>query len=123
MPNLTLAPRSHSDDGRNGAAGKATRRRRRRSGGWLTAMKVVFLLGRWRHRRRRQRSSPSLRQIALVVVSAGLAILVIRVASQGGPGAGPPARRPATRTHDAAREAPATDRRRATTPFPPPRAR
>jgi cytoskeletal protein RodZ len=41
-------------------------------------MKVVFLLQRPRHRR----SSPSVRQIALVVVSGGLAILVIRVASQ-----------------------------------------
>jgi hypothetical protein len=38
-------------------------------------MKVVFLL----ERPRPQRSSPSLRQIALVVVTAGLGIMVVRV--------------------------------------------
>lgn len=46
------------------------------------AVKVAFLLERFRRRRGKDGSSPSLRQIALVVVSAGLAILVIRVASQ-----------------------------------------
>ncbi len=56
---------------------KGTRAKRR---AWLTTIKLAFLLERWRRRGRRpQRSSPSLRQIALVVVSAGLAIMVIRV--------------------------------------------
>jgi cytoskeletal protein RodZ len=40
--------------------------------------KVAFLLERFR----RRRSSPSLRQIALVVVSVGLAVIAIRAASR-----------------------------------------
>jgi hypothetical protein len=48
----------------------------------LIAAKVAFLLERRRRRRNKGGSSPSLRQIALIVVSAGLAILVIRVATQ-----------------------------------------
>jgi hypothetical protein len=46
------------------------------------AIKVAFLLERFRRRRDKRGSSPSARQVALIVVSAGLAILVIRVASQ-----------------------------------------
>jgi hypothetical protein len=46
------------------------------------ALKVAFLLERVRRRRDNERSSPSVRQIALVVVSAGLAILVIRLAAR-----------------------------------------
>jgi len=74
MPNLKPASR--------GIATKKGKHRRRRGQrdhrGWWQAVKVAFLL----ERVRRQRSSPSLRQIALVVVSAGLAILAIRVLSR-----------------------------------------
>jgi hypothetical protein len=90
MPNLTSAPRA--------ALTKANPRARRgrpkrRGDGWWMAIKVAFLVERLRRRREKGGSSPSLRQIALVVVSAGLAILVIRVASQRvrSHGAGPQA--------------------------------
>lgn len=79
MPNLTSAPRAAltmvKPRGRRG-------RSRRRSGGWWMTIKIAFLVERFRRRRNKGGSSPSLRQVALVVVSAGLAILVIRVASQ-----------------------------------------
>ncbi len=79
MPNLTSAPRAALTK----AKPRARRGRpRRRSGGWWMTIKVAFLVERFRRRRNKGGSSPSLRQIALVVVSAGLAILVIRVASQ-----------------------------------------
>ena len=66
------------------------RRRLRRRIGWWRTIKVMLFLERWR--RRRERSSPSLRQIALVVVSAGIAIVLIRgaarrAAKRGGEGA------------------------------------
>jgi hypothetical protein len=79
MPNLTSAPRAAF----NKANPRARRGRpKRRGNGWWMTIKVAFLLERFRRRREKGGSSPSLRQIALVVVSAGLAILVIRVASQ-----------------------------------------
>jgi len=80
MTNLRLAPGVKPTRAKRGTR-KPSRRRRHHSGWWTTA-KVVFLLERRRRRRKRQASSPSVRQIALIVVSAGLAILVIRVASQ-----------------------------------------
>ncbi len=92
MPNLRLAPRV--------ATTRAKRRRRRgirarhTRGGWLDAIKIVFLL----QRLRRRRSSPSLRQIALVVVSAGIVLVIVRVATHRGKshaGAGEPASPPA----------------------------
>lgn len=99
MAKRRLAPRV-------GAKRPSRHRRRRGRGrhagsGWLTTMKVVLLL----HRPRSRRSSPSVRQIALVVVSAGLAILVIRVATRRAR-----SQTPATQPEpqDAAREAPAT---------------
>ncbi len=85
MPNLRV-----------GSAAMATtvkrRRLRRRIGWWLT-IKVMLFLERRRRSRRRGRSSPSLGQIALVVVSAGIAIVLIRgaarrAAKRGGEGAG-----------------------------------
>ncbi len=77
---------------RVGSAVRATvkRRRLRRRLGWRRTIRVMFLLERLR--RRRERSSPSLRQIALAVVSAGIAIVLIRgvvrgTAKRGGEGA------------------------------------
>jgi hypothetical protein len=74
MPNRKLVPRV--------AATRPGRRQRRRRGsrrgggdGWWRAVKVALLIERIRTRR----SSPSFRQIALVVVTGGLAIMVIRV--------------------------------------------
>jgi hypothetical protein len=74
MPNRKLVPRV--------AATRPGRRRRRRRGsrrgggdGWWRAVKVAVLIERIRARR----SSPSFRQIALVIVTGGLAIVVIRV--------------------------------------------
>lgn len=74
MPNRKLVPRL--------AATRPGRRRRRRRGsrrgggdGWWRAVKVAVLIERIRARR----SSPSFRQIALVIVTGGLAIVVIRV--------------------------------------------
>lgn len=79
MPNLTSAPRAALTK----ANPRARRgRTKRRGNGWWMSIKVAFLLERFRRRREKGGSSPSLRQIALVVVSAGLAILVIRVASE-----------------------------------------
>ena len=78
MPKLKLAPRV--------AATRTSRRRRRRtsrrktSPGWWQAVKVAVLVERLRGRR--SRSSPPVRQIALVIVSGGLVILLIRVATQ-----------------------------------------
>ena len=79
MPNLTSAPRAALTKARPRAPGG---RRRHERHGWWMAIKVAFLLERFRRRRSKDGSSPSPRQIALVVVSAGLAILVIRVVSQ-----------------------------------------
>ena len=79
MANVRLAPRVPATRAKRG--GRIGRRPRRRRNGWLIAAKVAFLLERRRRRRNKEGSSPSLRQIALIVVSAGLAILVIRVAS------------------------------------------
>jgi hypothetical protein len=76
MPNLTRAPRAALTKAKPRAR-RGSRRRRRRSG-WWTSIKVAFLLERFR----RRRSSPSLRQIALVVVSVGLAVMVIRAVSR-----------------------------------------
>ena len=86
MPNLKLAAGAAATKSLVGRR-KGTRAKRR---AWLTTIKVAFLIERWRRQRRRpQRSSPSLRQIALVVVSAGLAIIVIRVVlRRKGAGAG-----------------------------------
>jgi len=76
MPNLTRAPRAALTKAKPGAG--RGRRRRRGPGGWWTAVKVAFLI----ERPRRRRSSPSVRQIALVVVSGGVAIMVIRAVSR-----------------------------------------
>ena len=85
MPNLKLAAGAAATKSLVGRR-KGTRTKRR---AWLTAIKVAFLLERLRRRRRPQRSSPSVRQIALVVVSAGFAIMVIRVVlRRKGSGAG-----------------------------------
>jgi hypothetical protein len=85
MPNLKLAAGAAATKSLVGRR-KGTRTKRR---AWLTAIKVAFLLERLRRRRQPQRSSPSVRQIALVVVSAGFAIMVIRVVlRRKGSGAG-----------------------------------
>lgn len=76
MPNLTRAPRAALTKAK--PRHRRGSRRRRRHFGWWTAVKVAFLLERFR----RRRSSPSLRQIALVVVSVGLAVMVIRAVSR-----------------------------------------
>jgi hypothetical protein len=79
MPNLTSAPRAALTKAKPRARrGRPARRR----DGWWMAIKVAFLVERFRRRRDKGGSSPSVRQIALVAVSAGLAILVIRIASQ-----------------------------------------
>ena len=82
MPIRKLVPRV--------AATRPSRRQRRRrrsrrggGGGWWRAIKIAVLLERIRARRSSpRRSSPSFRQIALVIVTGGLAIIVIRVAAQ-----------------------------------------
>jgi hypothetical protein len=78
MANLRLAPRVTATRAKK--RGRRGIRARRRDGGWWEAVKVVFLL----ERLRRPRSSPSLRQIALVVVSAGLVVVIVRVATHRG---------------------------------------
>jgi hypothetical protein len=77
MPNRKLVPRV--------AATRPGRRQRRRrhskrggGGAWWRAVKVAVLIERIRMRR----SSPSFRQIALVIVTGGLAILIIRAAAR-----------------------------------------
>jgi hypothetical protein len=79
MPNLRLAPGIAA--ARAKQAGRRGIRPRRRGGGWIEAVKVVFLLER---PRRRKGSSPSLRQIALVVVSAGIVLVIVRAATHRG---------------------------------------
>jgi len=76
MPNLTRAPRAALTNAKPRIR-RGSRKRRRRHDWWM-AIKVAFLL----ERLRRRRSSPSLRQIALVVVSVGLAVVVIRAVSR-----------------------------------------
>jgi hypothetical protein len=77
MPNRKLVPRVAAT-----RPGRRKRRRRgsRRGGGsaWWRAIKVAVLLERIRTRR----SSPSYRQIALVIVTGGLAIMIIRTAAR-----------------------------------------
>jgi hypothetical protein len=81
MPNLTSAPRAALTKAK--AKPRVRRGRPRRRNSWWMAIKVAFLVERFRRRQSKEgSSSPSPRQIALVVVSAGLAILVVRVASQ-----------------------------------------
>jgi hypothetical protein len=79
MANLRLAPRVTATKAR------LPRRRASRKGSkihtWMVAIKVAWLLERFR-RPRNQRSAPSIRQIALAVVSAGLAILAIRAVTR-----------------------------------------
>jgi hypothetical protein len=79
MPNLRLAPGVAA--ARAKQAGRRGIRARRRGGGWIEAVKVVFLLER---PRRRKASSPSLRQIALVVVSAGIVLVIVHAATHRG---------------------------------------
>jgi hypothetical protein len=80
MPNLRFSPGVTP----RRAKGRGLRgtRARHAGGGWLEAVKVVFLLQRLR--RPRGRSSPSIRQIALVVVSAGIVLVIVRVATHRG---------------------------------------
>jgi len=83
VANLKIAPGVKPKKTKQAKRGsRKPRRRRANHGGWLTTAKIVFLLERRRRRREGESSSPSVRQIALIVVSAGLAILVIRVAAQ-----------------------------------------
>jgi hypothetical protein len=85
----------------------------------LEAAKITFLLQRARRGRRRDqsRSSPSLRQIALVVVSGGIVVVIVRVATQraknrAGEGEAPSAPQPESDGNAAvpANESPLTDR-------------
>lgn len=76
MPNLKLAPRVAAT--RTSRHRRLPTSRRKTSSGWLQAVKVTVLL----ERLRRGRSSPSVRQIALVIVSGGLVIMLIRVATR-----------------------------------------
>jgi len=77
MPNRKLVPRVAA-----ARPGRRPRRRHRsrRGGGsaWWRAINVAVLIERIRMRR----SSPSFRQIALVIVTGGLAILIIRTAAR-----------------------------------------
>jgi hypothetical protein len=58
---------------------RGIRARRGGNAGWWHMIKIAWLLERFR---RPRRSSPSVRQIALTVVSAGLAIMVIRAVTR-----------------------------------------
>lgn len=75
MPNRKLAPRVTT---RMAHLPHRQRRRGRRGGGggWVRTIEVAWLLEHFR--RRRSRSSPSVRQIMLTAVGAGLTIMVIR---------------------------------------------
>jgi hypothetical protein len=109
MPNLKLAPPGVTAI-KSKRAGRRSARGKHGRGGWMNTMKVVFLL----QRPRAQRSSPSVRQIALVVVSAGLGITVIRVfARRMSHGAGDQAVRQAETPHV---ETPQAETPRAETP-------
>jgi hypothetical protein len=77
MPNRRLSlrvPATRAGQHRRGRH----RSRRGSGGGWLPAVKVAVLL----EMLRRRRSSPSFRQIALVIVTGGLAITIIRIATR-----------------------------------------
>jgi len=105
MPNLTLKPGVKAT--RTKQRGLRRSHGRHAGHGWLEAVKVVFLLQRLR--RHKGRSSPSLRQIALVVVSGGIVLVIVRVATH----------RVKSRAGEAtARPAPAPE---TDTPSPPPR--
>ncbi|MGA8335538.1 MAG: hypothetical protein WB761_12400 [Solirubrobacteraceae bacterium] len=110
MPNLKLAPRL--------AARRTSRHRRRRtsrrktSHGWWRAVKVAVLVERLRRRPSRRPSSPSVRQLALVIVTGGLVIMLIRVATRkakrhaDGPEVAPAQAGDQDDTPDEARESP-----------------
>ena len=76
MPDLKRVPAATATKAKQLAPRRA--RAKRAQGGWKDTMKVVFVL----ERPRRRPSSPSIRQIALIVVSGGLAIMVIRVVAR-----------------------------------------
>jgi hypothetical protein len=82
MPNLKSAPGAIATQAKR----HSPRRSRGRHAGhaWWEAIKVGFLLERMRRRPQRKSSSPSIRQIALVVVSAGIVIVIVRVATHRG---------------------------------------
>ncbi|MGO9887249.1 MAG: hypothetical protein ACLP0L_04965 [Solirubrobacteraceae bacterium] len=79
MPNLKLAPRVAA---RRMSRHRRRRQRSRRRGGLWAAVKIAVLVERLRRRPRRRPSSPSVRQIALVIVSGGLVIILIGVATR-----------------------------------------
>jgi hypothetical protein len=79
MANLRLAPRASATKAR--LPRRRGSRRRSKLHTWTMAIKVAWLLERFR-RRRDERSEPSIRQIALAVVSAGFAILAIRAVTR-----------------------------------------
>jgi len=82
MPNLKSAPGAIATQAKR----HSPRRSRGRHAGhaWWEAIKVGFLLQRMRRRPQRKSSSPSVRQIALVVVSAGIVLVIVRVATHRG---------------------------------------
>ena len=80
MPNLRRVPGVAAKKPKRGRGRRARSRRRVSIGEWLRVIR--FALAVKRIRKRRQSSSPSFGQIALVIVTAGLAIVIIRAASR-----------------------------------------
>jgi hypothetical protein len=82
MPNLKSAPGAIATQAKR----HSPRRSRGRHAGhaWWEAIKVGFLLERMRRRPQQKSSSPSVRQIALVAVSAGIVLVIVRVATHRG---------------------------------------
>ena len=78
MPNLRLAPRVTAKKARRPRR-RGIRARRGSGVSWWQMIKFAWLIERFR---RRRRSSPSIRQIALTVVGVGLAIMVIRAVTR-----------------------------------------
>lgn len=78
MPNLRLPSRVKATNAHRPRR-RGIRARRGGTVGWWHMIRIAWLLERVR---RPRRSSPSVRQIALTVVSAGLAIMVIRAVTR-----------------------------------------
>ncbi len=80
MPNLRRVPGVAAKKPKRGRGRRARSRQRGSIGDWLRVIRFALMVKRIRSRR--QSSSPSFGQIALVVVTAGLAIVIIRRASR-----------------------------------------
>jgi hypothetical protein len=76
MPNLKRVPGVTAKKPKRGRGRRARSKHRVSIGDWWRVIRFAMIVKRARNRR--QSSSPSVRQVVLIVVSGGLAIVIIR---------------------------------------------